>query len=46
MIGISQPITVEQAVKFLQGLPPETEVTNLTVSLDVEPDGPVEIDDA
>jgi len=32
----------KEAMSFLQGLPDATEVTNMTVSLDVEPDDPVE----
>lgn len=32
----------KDAMSFLGGLPDSTEVTNLTVSLDVEPDDPVE----
>jgi len=35
-------VTVKQAIAFLTGLPELTEVSSLVVSLEVEPDDPVE----
>lgn len=38
MIGISQPMTVEQAIEFLQGLPDGVVVTSLVATLGLEED--------